>query len=173
MGDPVTQGCLARILFPWWLGGCRPLPFDKDTELQELAGLTQVRWYRKRDNIKSRLKTLVEQLSKKYEKLVIANEKLAIRNQIGSEALKAYRDKQFLQKKAIKNLSQGISTAINNQMVNNVSILDDGLTDNPKLIDCDNRVDIVLPHMLSGHGQHTPNSFKHKPPKPKGTLRDK
>lgn len=148
--DTLVKGALIAIILPWWLSGCEPIDLTLDANLQERTALGAMRWSRKRDSIKKSLTMLLPELTKAHSKLVISQQKLAIRNQIGSEALAEYRQKVFLQKKAIENVDVRLTEGLD-----------------------DNRMDRVLPSKLPKPFVITPNSFKNRPPKPQGTLRDK
>lgn len=150
MADPVSRGAVISIIFPWWLSGCPEIDVKKDMQIQELTGLNNCRWSRHRVLIKDALLTLSEVLRGFHKKAMLSQEKIAKRNEQGSRALAEYRQKKFFAKKAC---------------VNNDVLLSDEVSGY--------RVDRVLPSTLPKSSHHTPNSFKHRPEKPVGTLRDK
>lgn len=149
------------FVLPWWLSGCNPVDLTNDTKLREIIPIDDTRWHRKRHDIRIAIEALILTMQRFYDKLMVKQANLEKRNEIGRIALAEYRQKKFLQEKAIDNLDQRVSEGLKS------------LDGNMLLLDKDNRMDRVLPSMLPGHGENTPNSFKHRPPKPLGTLRDK
>lgn len=151
MGDPISRGAIASVIFPWWLSGCPEIDVNQDMKLQELAGLTHTRWHRHRDYVKGTLVTLCDSLRKVYKR---HEEKLALcanRNHKASLRLQEYNRKRKIERMKDIKFSEA------DKDISSVS----------------GRVDAQLPSKIEGHGQHTPNSFKHRPPKSQGTLRDK
>lgn len=169
LGNTLVKGAVMAIILPWWLSGCKELP-PEDTKLMEMAGLAQMRWSRNRDNIRMCLDELTPRLQKIYKKLIESKAKQEIRNEAGKLRLMEY-NRVMMEKRRIKRLNASNDI----DMANGLKVNEDlsGLVNDYKMLDNDSRVDRVLPSRIPGHGEYTANSFKHKPPKPLGTLRDK
>jgi hypothetical protein len=166
----LCQGALASILFPWWLAGCPTIDTSKDMDLQESARLTHARWHRNRDYIKQALDKITPKLIPIYKKLLISYHKQynrAMKANAGSRAYQASMRHKRLSAQA----NPHEYTSPNNQTTNTNTLK--SLGNNGSLVDNSVRAEIGLPANIPPAFQVTPNSFKHKRPKPLGTLRDK
>lgn len=124
---------------------------NEDIRLQELSGLGASRWKRIGSNVKHSLGLLIPELQKLYVKMKDGRDKMSARNKNGAKALVEYNRKRRAERLERKRFSEADK---------DISLVS-------------GRVDAQLPSRIEDHGQHTPNSFKHRPPKSQGTLRDK
>lgn len=142
---PVERTALLNIIASWWLAGCPDRYPEIDKEWHDRAGLTTVQWHRVRAYVIPAMGKLFPFLKKLYDKWLIADKK--------KDSVRAFRRDRMLKFNAERRLKNRRDTTLTEQDTSHV--------------------DLHLPVKIAGHGENTPNSFRNRPPKPVGTLRDK